>query len=116
MAYSMCPPSPRRGLLLIDPSYEVKDDYVAMPNHLAKIAKIWPVGVLMLWYPILTDARHRTMKSAILRSLPDAFNHEVYFEPAREGHRMVGSGLVVVNAPWGLDDELANLTNHFAKL
>jgi 23S rRNA (adenine2030-N6)-methyltransferase len=116
MAYSMCPPSPRRGLLLIDPSYEVKDDYVAMPNHLAKIAKIWPVGVLMLWYPILTDARHRTMKSAILRNLPDAFNHEVYFEPAREGHRMVGSGLVVVNAPWGLDDEMANLTNHFAKL
>jgi 23S rRNA (adenine2030-N6)-methyltransferase len=94
----------------------VKDDYVVMPNHLSKIAKIWPVGVLMLWYPILSDARHRTMKSAILHSLPDALNHEVYFEPAREGHRMVGSGLVVVNAPWGLDGELAKLADHFAKL
>lgn len=116
MAYSMCPPTPRRGLMLIDPSYELKDDYVNVPYHLAKIAKIWPVGVLMLWYPILTDARHRTMKSAILRSLPDALNHEVYFKPAREGHRMVGSGLVVVNAPWGLDGELADLGNHFTQL
>ena len=56
------------------------------------------------------------MKSAIMHSLPDALNHEVYFEPAREGHRMVGSGLVVVNAPWGLDGELAKLADHFAKL
>lgn len=116
MAYSMCPPTPRRGMMLIDPSYEVKSEYVDIPRHLAKIAKIWPVGVLMLWYPILSDTRHRTMKSEILRALPDALNHEVHFEPAREGHRMVGSGLVVVNAPWGLDGELAALGKQFAQL
>ncbi|MEN8840784.1 MAG: 23S rRNA (adenine(2030)-N(6))-methyltransferase RlmJ [Octadecabacter sp.] len=116
LAYSMCPPTPRRGCMLIDPSYEVKDDYVAIVRHFTKIAKIWPVGVLILWYPILTDARHRTMRSSIMGALPDALNHEVYFEPAREGHRMVGSGLVVVNAPWGLDEALKTLGAHFAKL
>ncbi len=116
MGSSMFPPTPRRGLGLTDPSYEVRAGCVDMPNHLSKSAKIWPAEVLMLWYPILSDARRRTMKSAMLHSLPNALNHEVYFEPAREGHRMVGSGLVVVNAPWGLDGELAKLADHFAKL
>ena len=116
MAYNLCPPTPRRGAMLIDPSYEVKDEYLTVPRHFAKLAKIWPVGVLMLWYPILTDARHRDMRASIMGALPDALNHEVMFPPAREGHRMVGSGVIVVNAPWGLEDELGRLGKHFAQL
>jgi len=116
MAYSQCPPTPRRGMMLVDPSYEVKDDYRDIPRHLIKIAKIWPVGVLMLWYPILVDQRHRGMIRALREGIPDALFHEVSFPPAREGHRMVGSGLMVVNAPWGLSDELARLGENFATL
>ena len=37
-------------------------------------------------------------------ALPEGLVHEVRFAPAREGHRMVGSGLFVVNAPWGLEE------------
>ncbi len=116
MAYSMCPPRPRRGLMLIDPSYEVKAEYQDIPRHILKIAKAWPVGVLMLWYPILVDQRHRGLVNAIRGGLPDAIIHEVGFAPARDGHRMVGSGLVVVNAPWGLDDELSRLSGLFGAL
>ena len=116
LAYSMCPPTPRRGLILIDPSYEVKEDYIAIPRHFAKIAKIWPVGVLILWYPILTDARHNSMRNSIMGALPNALNHEVTFAPAREGHRMVGSGLIIVNPPWGLEDELKRLGDRFARV
>ncbi len=116
MAYSICPPMPRRGLMLIDPSYEVKDEYLAMPRHVAKLAKIWPVGVLILWYPILTDMRHRGMLRALKAALPQAINHEVRFPAARDGHRMVGSGLFVVNPPWGLEQELETTGAHFAQL
>lgn len=113
MAYSLCPPTPRRGLMLIDPSFEVKDDYMAIPRHITKLAKIWPVGVIVLWYPILTDMRHRGMLRALQTALPDALTHEVRFPPARDGHRMIGSGLFVVNAPWGLDDALEALGGMF---
>ena len=116
MAYSLCPPTPRRGLMLIDPSFEVKDEYMAMPRHIAKLAKIWPVGVIILWYPILTDMRHRGMVRALQTALPDALSHEVRFPPARDGHRMIGSGLFVVNAPWGLDGALSGLGEMFAQL
>jgi 23S rRNA (adenine2030-N6)-methyltransferase len=116
MAYSICPPTPRRGALLVDPSYEVKDDYDVLPRHLSKIARAWPVGVLMLWYPVLTDNRHRPMVRALNAGLPDVLIHEVSFPLARDGHRMVGSGLAIVNAPWGLDAELTTLAGKFAQL
>lgn len=116
MAYSLCPPTPRRGLMLVDPSYELKEDYLNIPRHFAKIARSWPVGVLMLWYPILVDQRHRGMTRALARELPQALFHEVAFPPARDGHGMVGSGMMVVNPPWGLDEELADLGAKFARL
>ena len=47
---------------------------------------------------------------------PDALIHEVRFPPAREGHRMVGSGLFVVNPPYGLGPDLKPLAARFRTL
>ena len=113
MAMSLCPPEPRRGLLLIDPSFEVKSDYDTIPGLITKLHRKWGVGVIMLWYPILTDAPHNPMIRALQTALPEALTHEVRFPPARPGHRMVGSGLFVVNAPYGFAQEAARLTALF---
>lgn len=113
MALSLCPPEPRRGLLLIDPSFEVKTDYTTIPKTIANIHRKWGVGVIMLWYPILTDAPHKPMIQELTAALPDAITHEVSFPPARPGHRMVGSGLFVVNAPYGFAPEAARLSSLF---
>lgn len=116
MALALAPPRPRRGLALIDPSWEVKDDYTRMPDLVIRLHRKWNVGVLILWYPILCDGQHRSMTETIIREIPGATVHEVGFPPAREGHRMRGSGLVIVNPPWGLDVELARLSTRFAAL
>lgn len=115
MALSVCPPEPRRGLMLIDPSFEVKSDYQTIPRTIAKLHSKWGVGVVMLWYPILTDAPHRPMIRELQAALPDALTHEVAFPPARTGHRMVGSGLFVVNAPYGFDNAAADVTSLFQR-
>lgn len=117
MAQSLAPPEPRRGLLLIDPSYEIKSDYARLPGIITKLHRKWNVGVIALWYPILKDGAHRQMLRALeAQSFPGALRHEVTFPPARDGHRMVGSGLFVVNAPFGLADEAAFLDRKFAAL
>ena len=116
LALALTPPTPRRGLMLIDPSYEVKADYEAVPRHLAAIHRKWNVGLLILWYPILTGGAHGPMLRALTDAFPDALRHEVRFPPARDGHRMEGSGLFVVNPPFGLAGELAVLTTRFARL
>lgn len=115
-ALALCPPTPRRGLILIDPSYEVKEEYSALPHVVGGIRRRWNVGIVALWYPILTGAPHRAMLEALSALDPDALRHEVAFDPAREGHRMVGSGLFVVNPPYGLAQEATRLTALFDSL
>lgn len=117
LARALTPPAPRRGLMLIDPSWEVKADYAAMPGLIADLHRRWNVGVLMLWYPILADARHRPMAEALAAAgYPRMLRHEVRFPPARPGHGMVGSGLFLVNAPHGLATEAARIGALFAGL
>ncbi len=114
MAHSLCPPLPRRGLLLIDPSYEIKEDYETIPQIIAALHRKWNVGIIVLWYPILLSGAHSPMLAALRDArMTDAIRHEVHFPPVRPGHRMVGSGLLVVNAPWGLDAEFARLAAIF---
>jgi len=116
MALAACPPDPRRGLLLIDPSWEVKTDYRTIPDLVQKLHRKWNVGVILLWYPLLATTPHRAMVADLAGAIPDALVHEVTFPPARPGHGMAGSGLFVVNPPWGLAGELARITAIFAAL
>ncbi|MBO9411488.1 MULTISPECIES: 23S rRNA (adenine(2030)-N(6))-methyltransferase RlmJ [unclassified Ruegeria] len=117
LAHSLLPPTPRRGVLLIDPSYEVKSEYDRLPGFISKVHRKWNVGVIALWYPILADGRHKSMVAALQgQDLPKVECHEVRFPAAREGHRMIGSGMLVVNAPFGIADEMRRLDALFAKL
>jgi 23S rRNA (adenine2030-N6)-methyltransferase len=116
LALALTPPTPRRGLMLIDPSYEVKADYDAIPRHMAAIHRKWNVGLLILWYPILRGGAHDAMLKALAAAFPKGLRHEVRFPPVRDGHRMEGSGLFVVNPPFGLEEELSALTSRFATL
>jgi 23S rRNA (adenine2030-N6)-methyltransferase len=116
MAMAVTPPEPRRGVLLIDPSWELKSDYDTLPKSIAQIARKWPVGVILLWYPILTDDRHAEMVRTLTTQHPDALVSEVRFPPSRPGHGMVGSGLFVLNPPWGLAEEAEKLKELFDTL
>ena len=115
MATSVAPPEPRRGLILIDPSYEIKTDYDTIPGFIAKIHRKWNVGVIVLWYPILTSNAHNGMLAAVReQNLPKVMHHEVRFGAARRGHGMIGSGMFIVNAPFGLEAEAKRLSGHFS--
>lgn len=114
-ALALTPPTPRRGLMLIDPSYEVKADYLNIPNHLTAINRKWNVGTIALWYPVLTSEAHEPMLHTLRQRFPNALNHLVSFPPAREGHGMVGSGMFILNPPYGTEDEAARLTERFTR-
>ncbi len=117
MAHAVCPPEPRRGLLLIDPSYEIKTDYERIPAIIGKLHRKWNVGVIALWYPIMKDGSQSGMlRDLEALNLPKVLRHEVRFPPAKDKHRMVGSGMFIVNAPWGLADEAKALSARFASL
>jgi 23S rRNA (adenine2030-N6)-methyltransferase len=116
LALALTPPTPRRGLLLCDPSYEVKQDYEQIPKFFKTLARKWNVGTLALWYPILRGGAHQPMINALVAQHEDHLLHEVRFPPARDGHRMEGSGMFFVNPPYGLETEAARLTALFKGL
>jgi 23S rRNA (adenine2030-N6)-methyltransferase len=115
LAVSLCPPTPRRGLLFIDPSWEVKADYIQVPRHMSRIAKLWNVGIIALWYPILTSSAHDKMLETLENAHPEGLRHEVRFPPARDGHKMVGSGFFVTHPPYGLAQFAAEISRLFAE-
>jgi len=116
MAHSILPPTPRRGLMLIDPSYEIKEDYDTIPTHIKKYTRMWNVGIIILWYPILMSFPHKSMLTKLLSNHPDALRHEVSFPPARKSHSLIGSGLFIINPPYGTTQETKHLQTQFDML
>ncbi len=112
-ARRLTPPAPRRGLMLVDPAYELAEDYAAMPDRIGTVARKWPVGHILLWYPLLSDGRHGPMLRALAAAHPGAARHEVRFPPARPGHGMTGSGLFLINPPWVWPEIAADLAALF---
>ena len=97
---AIAPPKPRKGLVLIDPSYEVKDEYLQVADFTNKLMAKWPEATVMIWYPILKAGRHKEMLAAL--RLPHLID-EVSFD-LKDNKGMTGSGLALVNAPYGAED------------
>lgn len=106
---ALTPPDPRRGLALIDPSYEVKTEYTDTALLALEIAARWPQGVVMVWYPLLPAARHEDLIGPVEAvGLEGTRRDEVIFaDPPARG--MYGSGLLILNAPFGTEVVLAEV-------
>lgn len=98
---ALTPPDPRRGLALIDPSYEVKGEYVDTAMLALEVWGRWPEGVIMVWYPLLPDARHEALTGPVEAVAGEALLRDEVMFDERPERGMIGSGLMVLNAPYG---------------
>lgn len=103
------PPRLPRLMVLIDPSYEVKSEYRDVADTLARAWRKCRHGVYLVWYPLLTSGHEQALKDAVKSGPVSAvLCSEMRLErPPERG--MVGSGLLVVNPPWGFGDRLEKL-------
>jgi 23S rRNA (adenine2030-N6)-methyltransferase len=69
--------------------------------------------VILLWYPLLAGGMHAPMLADLAAAFPDGLRSEVRFAPVRDGHRMEGSGLFVVNPPFGMGQEAERIATLF---
>ena len=104
------PPAERRGLVLIDPAYERRDEYQRAIHGLESGYRKWPSGMFALWYPIdersRIDALHERLRATGIRKILVA---ELCIYPDDLAQRLNGSGMVIVNPPWQLDETLREL-------
>ncbi len=130
MLRALTPPQTKRGAVLIDPSYEEASDYIQAADTICAVHKKWSNGIIMLWYPLLAHREGeieamldritesaRTINPNVeisdlrLEVFDKAEHKEVSLEEFRasEGKnppRLYGSGMLTINSPWKLAEEV----------
>ncbi|MEO8848579.1 MAG: 23S rRNA (adenine(2030)-N(6))-methyltransferase RlmJ [Casimicrobiaceae bacterium] len=102
------PPVSRRGLVLIDPSYEMVTDYRAVASALRAGLERFATGTYMIWYPLLNRREVRELPTRLLRVAAADYLHVTLQvrAPSTDRFGLHGSGLVVVNPPWKAPAEI----------
>ncbi|MBI5450094.1 MAG: 23S rRNA (adenine(2030)-N(6))-methyltransferase RlmJ [Gammaproteobacteria bacterium] len=106
----LLPPKEKRGLVLIDPSYEIKQDYHRVVETLAKAWRCFATGSYALWYPVIErpriDALERALRNSGIRRIQ---LFELAIQPDQRGFGMTASGMIVINPPWTLRADMQRL-------
>jgi 23S rRNA (adenine2030-N6)-methyltransferase len=98
---ALSPPVNRRGLVLIDPSYEIKAEYETIPDFVVKLVKKWPEVCVLLWIPMLPAGRHAGMTEKLKSNFPAVSISKIEWNKSGEG--MFGSIMAGVNLPYGVE-------------
>ena len=119
---ALTPPDMQRGMVLIDPSYEVASEYQQVVSTVATAYKKWNSAIYVIWYPLISDrkAANASFDSSISKkgkseAMIESFTQqsfknlliiELCVTNGSEAGGMYGSGMLIINAPWKLDEKI----------
>lgn len=112
------PPPSRRGLVLIDPSYEDKADYARVLDTMRDALQRFATGVFAVWYPQVQRQESQDLPGQLKQIAGNDWLHASLkvMAPARDGLGLHGSGMFVFNPPWKLEAALEAALPAMAKL
>jgi 23S rRNA (adenine2030-N6)-methyltransferase len=100
---ALLPPTSRRGLILMDPSYEVKSDYDRVVDRTVDGYRRFGQGIYAIWYPVVNrptiDELERRIRKSGIRNI-QRFELGIAADSAERG--MTSAGMIVINPPWKL--------------
>lgn len=101
------PPKEKRGLVLVDPPFEEKGEFVRMAEAMVKAHRRWPTGIYAFWYPI-KEPRDVEAYMADLRAsnIGKILRLELTIRAPSTPPRLHGTGMIVVNPPFALEGEM----------
>jgi 23S rRNA (adenine2030-N6)-methyltransferase len=115
-AKGLLPPPERRGLVLIDPPYEERDEAARALAAIAGGYRRFSGGLFFLWYPVKAQADANALaRRAAALGIPKLLRAEMTVRRANKGDRLNGSGLMLVNPPWRLNEELGAILPSLAE-
>tara|TARA_R110002072_G_scaffold101568_1_gene223645 strand:- start:4265 stop:5131 length:867 start_codon:yes stop_codon:yes gene_type:complete len=108
---SLFPPPSRRAITLIDPPYEQEKEYQAVIQTLKEGLSRFNSGTYIVWYPLINRQHSSKDKASekMLRQIKNLFSQEqlhIQFILDKDQKGMYGSGLAIINPPWGLKEQL----------
>jgi len=108
---SALPPPSRRGLTLIDPSYEDKGDYARVVETMRDALQRFPTGTYAIWYPQVMRRESHELPAKLQRMAPGDWLHVALkvSAPPADGFGLFGSGMFIFNQPWKLEPALRSV-------
>jgi 23S rRNA (adenine2030-N6)-methyltransferase len=103
-ASAFTPPKERRGLVLIDPPFEIKNEFRAMLEAFRGAHRKWPTGVYALWHPIKDQREARAFYDALRRS-GIARILRLSLMVGGDSERLRQTGLIIINPPFVFEEE-----------
>jgi 23S rRNA (adenine2030-N6)-methyltransferase len=115
---ALLPPPSRRALVLIDPPYEIKDDYKRVRDALDEALGRFPAGVFAVWYPVLQRMESRQFADRLKR-LPakEWLNVTLTIQtPTPDGTGLHSSGMFILNPPYTLEPMLRDVMPYLVRV
>ncbi|NIH17059.1 23S rRNA (adenine(2030)-N(6))-methyltransferase RlmJ [Morganella morganii] len=107
---SQLPPLSRRGFVLIDPPYELKNDYQAVVKGIQEGHRRFATGTYAVWYPVvLRQQIKRMVKDFQATGIRKILQIELAVRPDSDQRGMTASGMIVINPPWKLESQMKSL-------
>ncbi|HEY5081681.1 MAG TPA: 23S rRNA (adenine(2030)-N(6))-methyltransferase RlmJ [Bauldia sp.] len=104
------PPKERRGLVLVDPPFEARDDFDTMLAAFVEAHRKWPTGIYALWYPVKDLAAVDRFRLGLARSgIRRLLRAELNVRDRNTAGTFNGASLVICNPPWQFASTLRDL-------
>lgn len=115
---ALLPPPSRRGLVLIDPPYEVKDDYRRVKVCLEDALERFPTGMYAVWYPVLGRLESQQLPDRLKRLPGKDWLHVTLSisGPTPDGFGLHSSGMFILNPPWTLEARLREVMPYLVRV
>ena len=104
------PPKERRGLVLIDPPYELAKEYRDVVTAIAQSHKRWATGIYAIWYPVVNRCDIEDMIEGLEGlGIRKILQIELGVSPDTNERGMTASGMIVINPPWMLERQMNDI-------
>ena len=114
---STLPPKERRGLVLIDPPYELKEDYQLVVQALMEGYKRFATGTYAIWYPVVLRQQIKQMiRNLESTGIRNILQIELAVKPDADNRGMTASGMIVINPPWKLASQMKQILPYLNKV
>ncbi len=106
----LVPPVSRRALVLMDPAFEVKDDYLQVVVSCTRAWKKFATGIYAIWYPVVDRERSDELESRFVNSgMRNIQRFELGLTADTDARGLTAAGMIVINPPWTLMDRMTAL-------
>lgn len=114
---AILPPHSRRALVLIDPSYEIKTEYVQVMDMLVKVHKKFSTGIYAIWYPVIDRNKIERMERTLdVSGIKNIQRFELGLSEDSDERGMSSAGLFIINPPWNLFEKMSMLLPKLSQL